>query len=41
MGQGGGWGEGGLESKGAGSGVQARDLSGWEFATMSKMSGQS
>jgi hypothetical protein len=28
----------GLESKGEGSWFQARDLSGWEFATMSKTS---
>ncbi len=29
-------GGGGLESKGNGSWFQARDLSGWEFTTMSK-----
>jgi hypothetical protein len=33
-----GGGEGGLESKGEGSWFQARDQSGWEFATMSKTS---
>jgi hypothetical protein len=31
-----GGGEGGLESKGEGSWFQARDLNGWEFATISK-----
>ncbi len=29
---------GGLESKGEGSWFQARDLTGWEFATISKTS---
>ncbi len=33
-----GGGEGGLEIKGEGSWFQARDLSGWEFAPMSKTS---
>jgi hypothetical protein len=33
-----GGGKGCLESKGEGSWFQARDLSGWEFATMSKTS---
>ncbi len=33
-----GGGEGGLESKDEGSWFPARDLTGWEFATMSKTS---
>ncbi len=33
-----GGGEEGLESKGEGSWFQARNLSGWEFVTMSKTS---